>query len=151
MSVKCVWSACFQGRVSETWSYFLSVCPLRPMSDGGRLEILCCTCTSRRSIHPLEVKVQGKWKYVEGGDKWVMSKLRWTNFLRQFLDIFERVPKTQNFFCLQNLPPCTAKTVFSEPKGPPFRFKEIFFFKSPQIIFLSQPLHCIWSHDSKMV
>ena len=63
MSVKCALSAYFQGRVSETWSYFLSVCPLRPMSDGGRLEILCCTCTSRRSIHPLEVKVQGKWKY----------------------------------------------------------------------------------------
>ena len=68
---------------------------------------------------------------VEGGDKWVMSKLRQTNVLRPFLDIFERLPKTQNFF-LQNLPPCTAKTVFSEPKGlPPLDFKKYFFFESP--------------------
>ena len=119
MSVKCVLSACFQGRVSETWSYFLSVCPLRPMSDGGRLEILCCTCTSRRSIHPLEVKVQGKWKYVEGGDKWVMSKLRWTNFLRQFLDIFERVPKIY--------PPSQQKPFFLNQRVPPLDFKKYFF------------------------
>ena len=56
---------------------------------------------------------------VEGGDKWVMSKLRQTNVLRPFLDIFERLPKTQNFF-LEKLPPGIAKTVFENPKGGAF-------------------------------
>ena len=36
--------------------------------------------------------------YVEGGDKWVMSNFRQTTILRPFFDIFERLPKTQNFF-----------------------------------------------------
>ena len=40
---------------------------------------------------------------------------------------------------------------FWKHKGPPFGFEKIFFFKSPEIIFLSKPLDCIWSHDSKMV
>ena len=35
---------------------------------------------------------------VEGGDKWVMSKLRQTTILRPLFDIFERLPKTQIFF-----------------------------------------------------
>ena len=35
---------------------------------------------------------------LEGSDKWVMSKFGWTTILRPFLDIFERLPKTQNFF-----------------------------------------------------
>ena len=52
-------------------------------------------------------------------DKWVMSKFRQTTILRPFFDIFERLPKTQNFF-FEKLPPCTAKTVFENPKGPPF-------------------------------
>ena len=41
--------------------------------------------------------------------------------------------------------------VFKKHKGPPFGFEKIFFFKSPEIIFLSKPLDCIWSHDSEMV
>ena len=56
---------------------------------------------------------------LEGGDKWVMSKFRQTTILRPFFDIFKRLPKTQNFF-FEKLPPCTAKTVFENPKGPPF-------------------------------
>ena len=55
---------------------------------------------------------------IEGSDKWVMSKLRWTTILRPLFDIFERLPKTQIFFF--KLPPGTAKTVFENPKGPPF-------------------------------
>ena len=35
---------------------------------------------------------------LEGADKWVMSKFRQTTILRPFFDIFERLPKTQNFF-----------------------------------------------------
>ena len=62
---------------------------------------------------------------IEGGDKWVMSKFRQTTILRPFFDIFERLPKTQNFF-FEKLPPCTAKTVFENPKGPPF-FESIFY------------------------
>ena len=58
-----------------------------------------------------------------------MSKLRWTNILRPFFDIFERLPKTQNFF-FEKLPPGTAKTVFENPKGPPFGCWKIFFFES---------------------
>ena len=37
------------------------------------------------------------------------------------------------------LPPRTAKTVFANPKAPPFGFEKIFFFKSPKIIFLAKP------------
>ena len=39
-----------------------------------------------------------KEPWIEGGDKWVMSKFRQTTILRPFFDIFERLPKTQNFF-----------------------------------------------------
>ena len=54
---------------------------------------------------------------LEGSDKWVMSKFGWTTILRPFLDIFERLPKTLNFF-FEKLTPCTAKTAFENPKGP---------------------------------
>ena len=40
---------------------------------------------------------------------------------------------------------------FWKHKGPPFGFEKIFFFKSPQIIFLSKRAYCILSHDSKRV
>ena len=63
--------------------------------------------------------VQAPPPKLEGSDKWVMSKFRQTTILRPFFDIFERLPKTQNFF-FEKLPPCTAKTVFENPKGPPF-------------------------------
>ena len=63
-----------------------------------------------------------------------MSKFRWTTILRPFFDIFERLPKTQNFF-FEKLPPCTAKTIFSEPKGHPFGLKKYFFSNRPKSIF----------------
>ena len=66
-----------------------------------------------------------------------MCKLRWTNILGPFLDIFERLTPFLPFFL-------TAK-------GPPFWIKKNIFFKSPLIIFLSKPKCCIWSHNSKMV
>ena len=47
--------------------------------------------------------------------------------------------------------PTKADFRFWKHKGPPFGFEKIFFLKSPQIIFLSKPLDCICSHDSKMV
>ena len=62
---------------------------------------------------------QDKELEIEGGDKWVMSKFRWTTTLRPFFDIFERLLETQIFF-FEKLPPGTAKTVFENPKGPPF-------------------------------
>ena len=49
------------------------------------------------------------------------------------------------------LPPRTAKTIFSNPKAPPFGFEKIFFFKSPKIIFLAKPFNRNRSHDSKKV
>ena len=49
------------------------------------------------------------------------------------------------------LPPRTAKTVFANPKAPPFGFEKIFFFKSPKIIFLAKPFDRNSSHDSKKV
>ena len=55
---------------------------------------------------------------LEGGDKWVMSKFRWTTILRPFFDIFERLLETQYFFIVEKLPPGIAKTVFENPKGP---------------------------------
>ena len=58
--------------------------------------------------------------WIEGGDKWVMSKFRQATILRPFFDIFERLLETQNFFFVEKLPPSTAKTVFENPKGPPF-------------------------------
>ena len=60
-------------------------------------------------------------------DKWVIWKLRQTNILRPFLDIFEKLPETQIFFA--KLPPCTAKTVFSE------FFKKYFFPIAPDPFF----------------
>ena len=57
---------------------------------------------------------------IEGGDKWVMSKFRQTTILRPFFDIFERLLEKRNFFVVEKLPPGTAKTVFENPKGPPF-------------------------------
>ena len=41
--------------------------------------------------------------------------------------------------------------VFENTRVPPLDLKKYFFLKSPQIIFLSKPLDCIRSHDSKMV
>ena len=49
------------------------------------------------------------------------------------------------------LPPRTAKTIFANPKAPPFGFEKIFFFKSPKIIFLAKPFNRNRSHDSKKV
>ena len=49
------------------------------------------------------------------------------------------------------LPPRTAKTVFANPKAPPFGFEKIFFLKSPKIIFLAKPFDRNSSHDSKKV
>ena len=49
------------------------------------------------------------------------------------------------------LPPRTAKTIFANPKAPPFGFEKIFFFKSPKIIFLAKPFNRNRSQDSKMV
>ena len=49
------------------------------------------------------------------------------------------------------LPPRTAKTVFANPKAPPFGFGKIFFFKSSKIIFSAKPFDRNWSQDSKMV
>ena len=68
---------------------------------------------------------------IEGGDKWVMSKFRWTTILRPFFDIFERLLETQYFFIVEKLPPGIAKTVFENPKGPPlWMLKKKKFFKS---------------------
>ena len=55
------------------------------------------------------------------------------------------------FFFDAKLPPRTAKTVFANPKAPPFGFEKIFFFKSPKIIFLAKPFDRNSSHDSKKV
>ena len=41
---------------------------------------------------------------LEEGDKWVMSKFRWTTILRPFFDIFERLLETQNFLLLKITP-----------------------------------------------
>ena len=68
--------------------------------------------------------------WIEGGDKWVMSKFWRTAILRPFFDIFERLLETQNFFC-EKLPPRTANIVFENPKA--------------------KPCDSIWSHNSKMV
>ena len=39
--------------------------------------------------------------------------------------------RNAEFFFVEKLPPCTAKTVFSEPKGPPLDKKNIFFQIAP--------------------
>ena len=79
-----------------------------------------------------------------------MSKFWLTNILRPFLYIFERLPKTQNFFSWK-ITPLHSKNRFFLTKGPPFGFEKIFFSKSPKIIFLAKPFDRNWSHDSKKV
>ena len=93
-----------------------------------------------KSMSKLETSWVAVWHQIEGGDKWVMSKFRRTTILRPFFDIFERLPKTQNFF-FEKLPPCTAKTVFENPKGPPFgcwkkKFFESSFYQSHVVAFV---------------
>ena len=82
------------------------------------------------------------FNWLEGGDKWVMSKFWLTTILGPFLDIFERLPKTQNFF-FEKLPTCTAKTVLENPKGPPFGCWKKKFFKSNQRIIP------FWNRETK--
>ena len=48
-----------------------------------------------------------------------MSKFRQTTILRPFFDIFERLPKTQNFFLLKNYPPALQKPFLKIQRGGP--------------------------------
>ena len=84
---------------------------------------------------------------LEGGDKWVMSKFRQTTILRPFFDIFERLPKTQNFF-FWKITPLHCKNRFWKSKGGGLWMLKK---KILQIKFLSKPCYGIRSHDSKMV
>ena len=74
-------------------------------------------------------------------DKWVIWKLRQTNILRPFLDIFEKLPETQIFFC--KITPLHSKNCFF------WIFQKIFFSNRPRSFFLSKSSYSI-CHDSKM-
>ena len=88
--------------------------------------------------------------YIGGGVNIDRSKLSWFHLTQHSL------AHLVMFYILGfaygcKLPPRTAKTIFSNPKAPPFGFEKIFFFKSPKIIFLAKPFNRNRSHDSKKV
>ena len=85
---------------------------------------------------------------VGGGVNIDRSKLSWFHLTQHSLAHLVMV-YILGFAYGCKLPPRTAKTVFANPKAPPFGFEKIFFFKSPKIIFLAKPFDRNSSHDSK--
>ena len=125
------------------------------LSAASRRELTCATqqlpIFTRRS-HIIAIcrnsGISRHW--IGGGVNIDRSKLSWFHLTQHSL------AHLVMFYILGfaygcKLPPRTAKTVFANPKAPPFGFEKIFFFKSPKIIFLAKPFNRNRSHDSKKV